>query len=187
MANTLLASFIKKPKDTYFQGEDAGEEVLYVLRRSFITNAPWILFSAFLLTAPTLMGILFIYLNLEVTGFITPGFAVSLNLFWYLFTLGFIFERYLNWFFNVYIITSKRVVDMDFYHLLAKRISSADLKSIEDITYHVEGFFPVIFNFGDIFIQTAGKKREFEFEQVAKPTRVKKILTDLVREAKYNA
>ena len=183
----LTSSFVRKPGNAHFYGEDTGEEILYILRRSFITNAGWIIFACVLILAPTLIGLLFIQLNMETPGFITPGFAMSINAFWYLFTLGFVFERYLNWYFNIYIVTNKRVVDMDFYHLLARRISSASLRNIEDVTYHVEGVFPVLFNYGDVFVQTAGKKREFDFEKVHRPKRVQKIISDLVKEVKLHA
>jgi hypothetical protein len=184
MLNNLLASFVKDPSRTAFDGEDSDEKVLYVLRRSFATNIGWILMSALFIAAPALINTLFVLLNIESPGFITPQLMFNINALWYLFTFGFMFERFLNWYFNVYIISNKRIVDMDFFGLLYRKVSDAPLRNIEDITYNVSGVVEAFFNYGDVMIQTAAERREFDFEDVANPSRVQDILSDLVKEIK---
>jgi hypothetical protein len=90
------------------------------------------------------------------------------------------FERFLNWFFNIHIITNKRVVDMDFDHLLHRNISEAPLRNIEDITYSVSGAIQTVFNFGTVTVQTAAEQRELEFNRVAEPAKIQDLLSDLV-------
>jgi hypothetical protein len=184
MAETLTSSFIKNPKNTFFYGEDKGEKILYVLRSSFVTNAGWILLAILLLFAPVLIDPVFYFLNLDTPGLLSPGLIFSIHGLWYLFTFGYIFERFLNWYFNIYIITDKRIVDMDFLHLLHRKISEAPLRNIEDITYDIRGTMQVVFNYGDITIQTAAEQREFNFEGIHKPARVQDILSDLVKGVK---
>jgi len=184
MLKNLLASFVKDPAHTKFDGEDGDEKVLYVLRKSFVTNVGWILLSALLIIAPALFNTLFVSLNIDNPGFITPKLTFNINALWYLFTFGYIFQRFLNWYFNVYIISDKRIVDMDFYSLLYRKVSDAPLRNIEDITYDVSGIFESLFNYGDVTIQTAAETKEFNFEGVANPARVQDILSDLVKELK---
>ena len=90
------------------------------------------------------------------------------------------FEKFLGWFFNVYIITDERVIDVDFYSLLYKQISDAGLDKIQDMTYRTNGIAGSVINYGDILIQTAGEQPNLEFEAVPRPAEVVKILNELI-------
>lgn len=175
-------SFIKNPERTGFDGEDADEHILYIVRRSFITNIYWIFGSILIFLAPVVFNYVIFALNNQNSGFIPAEFTFVLNIFWYLFAFGFIFEKLLGWFFNVNIITSKRIVDMDFFSLLRRNVSDAPLRNIEDITFTTHGLLSTIFDFGTVSIQTAAETREFEFEDVPNPQHVQDILSDLVRD-----
>ena len=83
------------------------------------------------------------------------------------------------WFFNVYIVTTERVVDVDFYNLIYKKVSDADLIKIQDVSYNQGGVLRTLLNYGDVNIQTAGEVTNFDFEAVPQPDRVAKILQDL--------
>jgi len=110
----------------------------------------------------------------------------SVTVLFYLFVFGFALQAFLNWFFNTYVITDKKIVDLDFQGVLYKNISEATLDNIEDITSTVKGTFGVVFNVGSVFIQTAAEKNEFEFENVDHPAKIRDIIADLVAETKKN-
>ena len=101
---------------------------------------------------------------------------------WYLMVFGFGFEKFLTWYFNVYIITDERIIDYDFFSLMYKRVSEAKIDRIEDITYSMGGALMSVFEFGDVYIQTAGEQRELDFEAVPKPQVVVKLLNELMIE-----
>jgi len=184
MLNVWTRSFIKKPRRIAFEGEDGDEEILYVFRRAVITNAGWLAMSAFLFMAPVVFNSFLLDAVGDYPDAISPKLVFIVNSFWYVFSFGFMFERFINWFFNIYIITSKRIVDMDFDHLLHRNISEAPLRNIEDITYTVAGAIETLFNFGSVSIQTAAEKRELEFTSVANPAMIQDLLSDLVSDMK---
>jgi len=184
MLDTLTNSFIKKPKQTSFEGEDHDEEILYVFRSAVITNVGWLVMSAFLLLAPIVFNSFILLATREFPNILSPSIIFIINIFWYIFTFGFMFERFLNWFFNIHIITNKRVMDMDFDHLLHRNISEAPLRNIEDITYTISGAIETVFNFGTVSIQTAAEKRELEFYRVADPAKIQDLLSDMVSNAR---
>ena len=93
-------------------------------------------------------------------------------LFWYIATFGFILANFLRWFFNIYIVTNERIVDIDFYYLLFKRFSQAELEKIQDISYSTGGIFATVFNYGEVMIETAGEAPNLEFVAVPRPDRV---------------
>jgi len=175
-----ISSFVKRPSHTNYDGEDFDEEILYVLRRSFMTNIPWIFRTIIMVFVPVFAAPLlrtFTYQGQPVVSF---AFISVLTFAWYLTTFGHAFAMFLNWFFNVYIITNKKIVDIDFHGLLYKNISEATLHNIEDVTSEIKGTLGVVFNIGDVYIQTAGEQREFDFELVDQPSKLRDIISDLV-------
>lgn len=183
MVGSFFKSFVPNPPATRFEGEDPGEKVLYVLRKSLVTNFGWVLLSILFIVVPSFVDE-FIFSSADLSRFITPQLAFNLTALWYVFTFGFIFTRYINWYFNVYVITNMRIIDMDFYSLLARSVSVAPLRNIEDITYDVHGTFESLFNVGDVTIQTAAERPRFDFEKVDNPAKIHDILSDLVKEVK---
>lgn len=180
MLKTLFRSCVKDPHNMTFDGEDSDEKILYVFRRSFITNLDWIFVALLLLITPNILNSIWAFTETSAQQYIPLKLALILEFFWYLFTFGYIFVNFINWFFNVYIISNKRIFDLDFVGFLYKNISEAPLSSIEDVTSNVKGTLRVIFNYGSVFIQTAAEKREFEFVDVAKPAHVRDIISDIV-------
>lgn len=173
---TIFGTFIKNPKNAKYDGEDDDEEILYIFRRSPMTNLDWLCIGTVMILTPSIAGLILSADNMSISR----SFAFTLSLFWYLATFGFFLQNFLNWFFNVYIITTKKIVDVDFHGILYKNISEAPLKNIEDVTSNISGALEVIFNYGSVYIQTSAEKREFEFENIPNPAKVRDIISDLV-------
>ncbi len=180
----LFSSFIAEPKKTTYAGSDADEHIYYVLRQSVFTLIPKALLIIALLVAP------FIFFPVLGTLKIGTQYLVSFTLnfiivtFWYLVVFGIFFQFVLNWFFNVYIISNKKIVDVDVTGFLYKKISEAPIHNIEDVTSTVGGAAGIIFNIGNVYIQTAAEKTEFEFTAVDNPSKVRDIISDLVEDVK---
>lgn len=168
-----FAAFVKSPK-IKFETQGENEEVILLLRSHWVTNIPWI-FLAFL-------GIFgpFFWPFLPFGQILPLRFQLVLILFWYLLIAGFVFEKFLSWYFNVMIVTNFRVVDIDFFSLMYKEVSDAELEKIEDVTYRMGGILRAFLNYGDIYIQTAAEKAEFDFQGAPKPEQVVEIIQDLL-------
>jgi len=92
-------------------------------------------------------------------------------------TFGYAFMRFLLWFYDVDLVTNHRLVDIEFPSLLSKEETATRITQLEDITFRRTGFVRTTFNFGDVFIQTAGAKPNLDFEDVPDPAAVvRKIL-----------
>ena len=68
---------------------------------------------------------------------------------------------------------------MDQPSLLNHVTTEIHLAQIEDVTAEIKGFFGNLFNYGTVYVQTAGTKQRFEFENVPDPNRIVKLLLDL--------
>jgi hypothetical protein len=177
-----LAAFAVNPTGLRFETQQDDETVLLFLRQHFVLNVPWIILTIFLLFAPV---ILFPLLGRAMLPVAFPGgYIVIAVLGWYLVTFGFAFASFLKWFFNIYIVTNERIVDIDFLHLLYKQFSEARLINIQDISYKTGGIIETMFNFGHVLIQTAGTAPNFDFDSVPNPQQVVKIISEAGEAAK---
>ena len=168
-----LASFLMRPDGVHFETREEEEQIILFLRKHFITNVPWIFISCVMLFAPAFIA------SLRILDPIPTNFKFVFILIWYLITMAYTLENFLTWFFNVYIITDERIVDVDFYNLTYKEVSDANLDKIEDVTYKMGGVIRTLFNYGDVLIQTAAEVTNFDFLAVPYPDKVVKVLQDL--------
>ena len=161
-----LSSFWYRPEKVGFETKQKEEKIILLLRKHPITNIPWILAFSAMLFAPTLLGIF------PILSFMPGRFQIVAVLGWYLITSAYAIEKFISWFFNVNIVTDERIIDIDFNSLIYKEVSDASLSKIQDITYRMLGFIRTVFNYGDVFIQTAVEKQMIEFHAVPKPAHV---------------
>ena len=168
-----LSSFCYYPAHANFVNKDSEETVVLLLRKHPITNLKWIVIAIIMLLAPLIV------LNFPILSFMPQRFFLVSLLSWYLITMAYIFESFLIWFFNVYIVTDERVFDVDFFNLVFRQISDCELSQIQDVTVRVGSVIRTVVNYGDILIQTAAEQQEFNFEAVPQPDRVAKILREL--------
>lgn len=171
-----LNAFAPKPKNTSFDSQQSEEEVILLLRRHPITQLKQVFIALGIALFPFLVG------TSPFLDFLPARFQFAMTVGWYLILVGYIFESFLLWFFNVYIITDERIIDVDFLSLIYKDVSSAKIDNIEDVTASTGGFLASVVNYGTIKIQTAGEKTEFEFNDVPQPAKVTALLNELLLE-----
>lgn len=161
---------------TRFINEQSDEEVILLLRAHPITNLKWIFISIFVLLLPELF--------IGVGMFAAFPFKVVLltRLIWYLWVVGYAFEKFLTWFFSVLIVTNERVVDIDFENLLYRVMSYVNLNHIEEPTMVSGGFIRSFFKFGDISVATAAESTTVEGLAIPYPDKVIRIISELSEE-----
>ncbi len=151
-----LTAFAVNPSHLRFETQEEAEKIVLFLRQHFVVNVPWILVTILLIIAPTVIfPLLFRVLSLNMA--LPASYYVVGALFWYLVTFGFALSSFIGWFFNIYIVTNERIVDIDFYYLLYKRFSQAELTKIQDINYTSGGIVAALFNYGNVTVETAGE------------------------------
>ena len=176
-SDNSFKSFIPKPKQISFELQNYDEDVILVLRQHPITQLKstlLLIFTFFLI--PWLISFSGLFSALPMR------FIVALYLFAIIAFVGSATRQFLLWFFNVYIITDERIIDVDFISMIYKNISAAKIENIEDVTTRSTSAMSSIFDYGTIYVQTAGEKTEFEFEGVPQPAKVARLLNELILE-----
>ena len=168
-----LASFNYLPERINFENKDPEEKVILFLRRHPITNLPWICASFVLIVLPSFLTVMPFFDS------IPPRIGILFVLIWYLVITAYVLEKFLDWFFSVNIVTDERIFDVDFYNLIARKMTDTNIDKIQDVTVQHIGGVRAMFNFGDVLIQTAAEIPEIDFDAVPEPDKVAKVLREL--------
>jgi len=115
-------------------------------------------------------------------GLFETPFTPVVKLFTQVYTLFLVTSLFLVWLFyflNVQIITDRRIVDIDQVGLFSHTVAELHIENIEDVTSETNGVFGTIFNYGMVFVQTAGTVERFEFDNVPNPAAIEKLILDL--------
>ncbi|MDO8240538.1 MAG: PH domain-containing protein [Candidatus Moranbacteria bacterium] len=163
----------------HFKGQRDDETIISVVRRHWF-NILQQLFLVFIMVAfvfgsLTYLPLLFPILNTssahDLFIFLTNSFALVT---WIMF-----FLIWIDYYFDVWIITTRRIVNIEQKGLFIRTVSELEFDKIQDITTEVKGIIPTFLNFGDVFVQTAAEKDRFTFRQIPNPYAVKDLLMNL--------
>ena len=176
-----LSSFLARPKVFTFDNREEEEEIILVLRRHWFTNVHWILIFILMLLGPVIFSFVL------VLNFFSGRYQVLFILFWYMITFAIAFEHFLSWYFNVFIITEERVIDIDFYNMLSTKFSEAKISMIQDVTSTKGGVSQTIFNYGTVLIQTAAEIPVITVALIPNPALVIKVLQQMRGEEEQEA
>ena len=168
-----FSNFLVNPKVLTFSEQDEDEVIYLAVRPHLISNLSWIGLSILMLIVP----LFFSYLNFF--DFLPVSYRFSAVFFWYLITFIFSFEKFLSWYFDFYLITNKRIVDISFNNLLNKHFAQTDISMIQDVSSSIKGIMGTFFNFGDLLIQTASEINQINFEKVPNPQKIIKLIKEL--------
>lgn len=177
---STLSSFCQNPLDVHFQTQKEKEKIILFLRSHILTNLPWVLTTIFLIFLPPIILALLSGFGLDFLSLpAAKKFTFIFTLLYYLLVFSYTFVSFLHWFYNVFIVTSERVVDIDYSDIVVHNIAVTSLSHVQDVNYTQSGFIPTFFNFGHLFVQTAGDERNFEAYSVPKPREATHIIGDL--------
>lgn len=178
-----LAAYAVDPRGVHFATQGESEEIHLFLRRHIITNVPWIILSALLIVFPLFFPL--VSSVFPFTPIVSRNVMVILLSFYYIVVFGaVIFASFINWYFNVYIVTNERVIDVDFINIIYREVSATRLNLIQDVTVKTGGVIRAIFDYGDVFIQTAGTEVNFDFHAVPHPQQVAREIEKLMEGAR---
>lgn len=166
----------------HFKDLHSGEQILLVVHRNW-----FYLFQQFFMVI--IISIFFIagsfFLPLFFPDYL-EGNSQSIILFMQSFIMLIIwiygFMIWIDYYFDVWIITSERVINIEQKGLFNRGVSELIYAKIQDVSTEVMGFLPTIINYGDVKIQTASEDKEFLFRTVSDPYRIKDIIMNLQKQ-----
>jgi len=158
----------KKPSVLVFEGQLANERVCNIFRKHWITDLPEItlFFIFYLIPFIVLLGYSF-YLPFDTAALLW----IIASLYFVVFGLA-LYIHWLNDFFDLFVLTDKRLVDVTQERFLVRRTSVAELNQVQNATYKQKGILDYLFNIGSVDVQTAGNNPDLLIEDIENPEKV---------------
>lgn len=163
------------------------EKIIKVIHRSW-----FYLFQQFffliVIVIVFILGIFFVPIFFpDLVGKINKAVLLFAQNFFMLAIWLFGFMIWIDYYFDIWIITSERIINIEQKGMFSRKASELRFQKIQDITTEVTGFFPTILNFGDVRIQTAGTTEEFIFRTIPDPYNTKNIIMSLQKQTEESS
>jgi len=156
---------------------EPGENVLMEVRRHMIV-----------FYARILILVAFFFVPLFVSPLIVLGVnkiasnEIGTIIFGFLFTLWLaviwmtFFYQWTDYYLDVWVITNKRIFDIDQKGFFNREISACRIEQLQDVSITVDGIMATFFKYGTVHIHTAGESHDFVIRDAADPMDVKNII-----------
>lgn len=115
-------------------------------------------------------------------GTMSKPILVLMTSAYYLMLWLFFITKFIDYYLDVYLVTSDRVLDVSQQGMFARTVSELDLARVQDVTSEIKGILRSLMDFGNVYIETAGAKERFIFEDVKHPDVIRKRLLELVED-----
>ncbi len=159
---------------------ETGERKMLVVRRHWfiIASQAFIFFVLIVLPSIIIRITPFNEVFLRLPG--DPLFLFGfLNAAWFLILWGLFFVFWTDYYLDLWIVTDKRIIDIEQKGLFARDVASLRLDKIQDIRVEVKGVIPTILGYGDIHVQSASNVPEFVIRDAPRPYQLKETINKL--------
>lgn len=166
----------------HFRGQKEHEKILMVVHRHwFDILTQFIIIAAMLFVLiGSYIAVPYIFPDLQET--LGDAFFLFLESLFLLFVWMTFFIIFIDYYFDVWIVTNERIVNINQKGLFSRVVSELELENIQDITTDVRGLIPTFLNYGNLFVQTAAERERFLFRNVPNPYAIKDIIMNLQEE-----
>lgn len=174
-----IKSFLDLFRDSNdsFEGQEKGETVLLLLRRHVFVLYAQLFFFGVASLVPLIIGKVFD--NFIVANDLVM-FSIFLSTIWYMLAWIMMFYSLTMYSLNVVIITNYRIIDASQKGFFDRKVSELHLAKVQDISVHTRGIIETMLRFGTVEVQTASEERQFIFDQIPNPEKVKDVIMNYV-------
>ncbi len=97
----------------------------------------------------------------------------------FMFVILFLYQHFLDYWLDMWIVTNRRIINIEQRGLFSRTTSELRLYRVQDVTAEVTGFVHSMLDYGMVYVQTAGEKEYFAFEDVPHPNQIAKDILHL--------
>ena len=142
-----------------------GEKIIKVVHQHPLT-----FITSFLVVFVLVMGPFFFLFPLFYLG------VIGIIIFFLYLGIGIILgiRLFVIWYFNVFIITNKRVVDITQHGFFDRVVSEIPLEKVRDVSYRVKGLRQTLFGYGNV--QVVGESIKLELCNISGPQKIQGLI-----------
>lgn len=165
-----------------FPGKEKDERVVMLRRRHpFILFKQNFIFLLYFLIPVAIYAVAKFWLTFILNFPIYPMVVLLVSVY-YSFFLLFLLIEWIDYYFDVWVITNKRLIDVDQIGLFKRVVSETRLDRIQDVTVDITGLFGTLFHYGNVHVQTAARTQRFEIKQVSNPAEIRTTILNMYDE-----
>ncbi len=174
---SMFSSFYPFPKGTGLLSTEKDEIVVLIVRHHWIGLLPKVILAFFTFILPFILS--------TTTGSWFDGifsamiFNSGIFIIFFMLTFTILLDTFYKWYFEMNVLTTSRIVDIDFVSIMTHRISETTYDQVQDVSHSPAGPLAAVFDYGDLYVQTAGSKNEFHFNNIPRPRDIQDAILDL--------
>ncbi len=96
-----------------------------------------------------------------------------------LLALFFWLRSWYAWQKTMFVVTNRRMVDIDQHGYFSRTVSEMFFSNIDDVSYRKKGVLQMIFGYGTVRLETSGSAADIEVSRVRQPSRLHDLINDL--------
>ena len=148
--------------------EDHDRVVIFA-RRHWASFLGQFAFNVFILILPL---IIYFVINISSTALFSGNMLniiVIAASIYYLIVINIIFVSWVTFYYDVYILTTRGIIDITQDGLWGRKISQLSLLQVQDVSSKINGIVQTIFNYGDVVVLTAAEVPNFNLQAIPDP------------------
>ncbi len=137
----------------------ADEKILLVIRRHWFVMVGPTIFGGVILLFPSLFFTIAPRLFPAIGE--NPALEPIINFYLSLYILMVLLYLFIFWsdyYLDIWIITTKRLIDIEQRGLFNRQISEMNLNNIQNVSVEIRGVIPTLLKFGNLRVETAGEE-----------------------------
>ena len=163
-----------------------GEKIMKVVRKHYFVLLPAVFMLLVLAFAPYIMHAFF------TSSIFNMGEAVASNMgawverwkvfaysIWLLILWIIFFIEWTNYYLDLWIITDKRILDVEQHGFFNREVTSFRFEQIQDITVETKGIIETVFHYGTLHIETAGHDRDIIIKDAHNPEDARSLILSM--------
>lgn len=156
---------------------EEGEQIVLKVHRHWLFIATRMLGLGAVSTLPLVVGAVLVRLGIIMPLATTAASGAVLWALWGLVLWAMFWQFWTTYYMDIWVVTNKRVIDIDYQRLFDRNISIIRLDRVQDVATHVQGIVGTILRYGSVVVQSAGSEKEFVIDQIANPEALRDVIS----------
>lgn len=155
---------------------EKNEKIIAIFRKHWIALLGEIVGMGLMVFLPFLIFTMFYN---SVFSYLSSTSLFTLLFFYILLLIGIWIFGYVTWinhYLDMWILTDRRLIDIDQQGLFSREISSLHLEKIQDVKIEVHGVLRTLLKVGEVHVQTSAAQREFVIQDASHPQKLKHLI-----------
>ena len=137
-----------------------------------------ILASLGMLIAGLLIPLIVSFLGIVITNY-TVSWLILFAGIYFGGVVSYFFLEWLLWYLDFWVLTDRRLIDVQLTALFRRRVAELPLIQVQDIAVDQSGFLQNVLGYGNVKVQTAAKEGFFIIRAVSRPQEVRSKILEL--------